>query len=515
MQTATLKIDANQIQVGQGFTQQGYIDYVHGNSTGFIAIGEKMEFNKKEKGRKFSQFHYLKEQLENRLGPTNDTYYTPNTFYKPKRSTQAAREINMFYVDIDFYKVGLTKNQVLLQIMLDILPNNNIPMPTFIIDSGRGIYLQWKINKAQGKSKKVQRLWRKIQLFLIEAFQEVGADTAVKDIPRFLRVPGSINTKTGRPVKILEFHDVTYELDDLQYELLPNFGEVFPEYPKRPKAKRKKIKSKRKSNPSNVALILNPQNLHYTRMKDLETLLSLREGDIKEGMRELLLFYYRYLAEIIHGEEKALEMVLKLHEKFNDPLNLSEVENATKSTQMVERFKEGELVEFEGKVKAAGYHYRNETLIKMFSITEQEQKSLATIISKTEKQRRNTLYQAQKRSRNRIEGELTPKQREIKERQKKVRQMRDDGFTQREIAGTLGISVETVKRDIKQLKENDDYINSKEEIRMEYFLQEGEISLSQEGSKTCQLILGGYVPSTETGDALAEVAASIEDLIPG
>ena len=96
-----------------------------------------------------------------------------------------------------------------------------------------------------------------------------------------------------------------------------------------------------------------------------------------------------------------------------------------------------------------GYNYNNSTLIRKLHITEEEQRDLKTIISKTERKRRQS--NREKLNRRDING-LTPKQAEKMERLKKVRALYEEGLKQREIAEKLGIKQGTVSKDLKIIK---------------------------------------------------------------
>ena len=104
------------------------------------------------------------------------------------------------------------------------------------------------------------------------------------------------------------------------------------------------------------------------------------EYDLR-GHREIILFLYRYyLCSFTEDVQKALEDVLELNSMFIYPLKEKEVIRATRSAEKcyLDNNKE--------------YRYKNDTLIELLEITEDEEIQMSTIISKTEYKRRNNEY---------------------------------------------------------------------------------------------------------------------------
>ena len=84
---------------------------------------------------------------------------------------------------------------------------------------------------------------------------------------------------------------------------------------------------------------------------------------------------------------------------FKQPLREKEVLSATKSAETV--FKD----------QNKDYKYKNETLINLLEILDEEQKEMKTIISKEEYKRRNNQYNKKKyREQLKAQGKLTEKE---------------------------------------------------------------------------------------------------------
>ena len=224
-----------------------------------------------------------------------------STFYKPIRRIETIKEIGSLFIDLDTYNTKFTKTQILMNLEYNYY-NKSIPTPNLIIDSGRGLTLVWSIEKVPYMA---LPLWKAIQEYLYSQLKEFGADRKALDATRILRVPGSINSKSGTRVSILEKHEYKYTLREIQNEFLPDLDEN---------------RNKKKGRPKKVVYIHRERSLYQNRILDIVKLCVLRNYDVK-GHREIILFLYRYyLCYFYEDEQKALEDVLELNKEFIQPL---------------------------------------------------------------------------------------------------------------------------------------------------------------------------------------------------
>lgn len=393
-----------------------YIDTIHGESKGWIT---KAEISKQ---REFSQWHYHVEDLIKQDFDKEDVYISMSTFYKPMRRIETIKEIGNLFLDLDTYNTKFTKTQILMNLEENYF-NRVIPIPNLIIDSGRGLTLVWSIEKVPYMA---LPLWKSIQEYLYSQLKEFGADRKALDVTRILRVAGSINSKSGTRVTILEKYEYKYTLREIQREFLPDLDEN---------------KSKKKGRPKKVVYVHRERSLYQGRILDLVKLCELRNYDVK-GQREIILFLYRYyLCYFYEDEQKALEDVLELNKEFIQPLSEKEVIRATGSAEKV----------FKSKDKQ--YKYKNETLIEILEISEYEQTHMNIIIGKEEYKRRENIrvkkvYQEQLK----LQGKLTEKEK-ISRRREKIKALLAEGLKQKDICDRLNISKRNCIRDIKFLKE--------------------------------------------------------------
>ena len=396
--------------------KENYLNVVHGNSKGWITKAEI------KKGT-YSQWHYKASELILMNLKGENTYITPNTFYKPYRRLECIKELNSLFIDLDYYKTGKTKEQIIMDLE-DNYFNKKIPIPNFIMDSGRGLYLIWSIKKLPSMA---LPLWKAVQDYFWNQLKELGADRQALDATRILRVPGSINSKTNTVVSIIDEYKYEYELREIQEEYLPEL----------------KPKEKKKGRPNKVCFIYRERSLYYGRIQDIIKLCELREYHLK-GHREVLLFLYRYyLCSFTEDTKKALDDVIELNRMFKNPLRENEVIRATQSAERCYLDNDKQ------------YKYKNDTLIELLEITEEEQKHMKILISKEEYRRRDRVYQKKKyQEQLKAQGKLSKKE-ELKNVRNKIKNLRLKGLKNKKIMQMLGISsTTTFERHISYLKKN-------------------------------------------------------------
>ena len=395
-----------------------YVDKVHGNSKGWITRSCIYENG-------YSQWHYKYAEFKETDLTGENIYITLNTFYKPCRRLEYIKELNALFIDLDCYKTKFTKEQIIMNLEANYF-NKKIPTTNYILDSGRGLALIWLINKVPSKA---MPLWKAIEEYLYKQLKEFGADRQALDATRILRVPGSINSKSKTVVSILDEYDYIYDLREIQKEFLPEL----------------KPREKKKSRPKKINYIYRERSLYYARIQDITKLCELREYDLR-GHREIILFLYRYyLCSFTEDVQKALEDVLELNSMFIYPLKENEVIRATRSAEKCYLDKNKE------------YKYKNDTLIDLLEITEDEEAQMSTIISNREYKRRKRVrdneYQKNRYlEKLKLDGKVTEKEK-LSQRREKIKDLLAGGLEQKDICLQLNISKRTYIRDRQYLKE--------------------------------------------------------------
>lgn len=428
---------ANYTNYLEEFTYSDFIDLIYKDDKGFISV-----FRKGFKG--IFQHHYKKDQLEEVLDDffnkeyTTDLYMSVNTFVKPERTLESLRYLNALYIDIDCYKLKLRKESVLFFLENDFY-GSIIPEPTLVVDSGRGLTLYWKIESVPSKA---LPLWKAMQYYLYNALKEFGADINALDASRILRVIGSNNMKSYTDVKVIEYNkDNIYNLKGLKQDYLP---------------KVEKSKNEKKEFKGKIVNIYNGFTLAKARLKDLEKLVELRNFDIDN--REVFLFLYRYYAEILEGPEIALEMATELNDRLLSPLPMGELRSSTKSNYI-------------GK-----YNYKNEKIIDMFSISEEEQKHLMTIKSKRVKYDKNN--ERRKANRRNSNG-LTDKEQSKRNKLYSIFKGMKKNLKTKEIAEILDVSTRLVQKYKKELENNEELLSELEKMYLDEVTENANLSIEE------------------------------------
>lgn len=430
--------ECNSVSTNRNRQALQQLNLVHNNDDGFITVAIK------DADGKWKQYNYKKEDLESNifklLGLNMDTYMSINSFYVPKRSSECIRHINACYLDIDNHAKNKVNIDSVLYFFEEHFFNIEVPKPSLIIKTGRGLALYWLL---ENLPKQGLPLWTLVQEELykkvkgIETYiKDIEVDPATLDVSRVFRIAGSKNTKSNTIAKIHSYSNQKYRLDKIIDGYLPELKII-----REKKKKNIKLNNKQKK----VVFLYTTYNLHYSRLMDIVKLQQIRNGKCN-GQRELMCFLYRYYSCLyVKKHDVATQNTLEFNSKFSEPLSYTEVLKATKKAEEAyEEWLKNEPVMKNGKLyKRGGYNYTNKKLIELLKITLDEQEQLKTIISTEEKYKRNN----KRRTKNRRNEEgLTQKQEELKELNKKVIELKENGFSYRDISKKLNISLAKVQR---------------------------------------------------------------------
>ncbi|MEF9992343.1 MAG: DNA-binding response regulator [Romboutsia sp.] len=385
-----------------------HLTNLHKGSEGYITVASKAP--------NYSQWHYKREDLLERTEDIiNDinAYVSQNTFYRPQRRIENIKELRAIYIDIDCYNSKYTKYAVKYFLENDLY-GSKIPVPNYLIDSGRGLYYVILIKPVPSMA---LPLWYAVQRYLFNTLKKFGADANALDPTRVLRIVGTMNSKSGTCVEVLDQYDYEYSLKEIQDEYLPEINE----------------KKKSKGRPKKMVSLLTEYSLYFNRVIDITIICELRDYDV-EGHREVILFLYRYFSACFTEDtNEALNRALELNAKFKKPLPEIEVIRDTKSATRA----------YENKL----YKYTNAKLIEILDITPKEQEHLKTIISGKEKYRRCAEdKKAKQKAKRRNENGLTKREQDKKDLIEIVKQLKAHGLKQKEVMEKLSIGIATVKR---------------------------------------------------------------------
>lgn len=465
-----------------------YIKSLHYDDDKHISLMKKMV---DKKGNDYIDRYSIPVKHINRLkGLIGDTdmYMSINSHYcLGGHSCNTIGRLNALFVDVDYKKLEEFKYLKPEQMLSLITEEIDIPIPTICKSTGNGLMLEWRLSDTKA-SKKAINMWSNIEKELVLRLKEYGADQSVTDVARVTRLVGSINSKGGSVVTLTTCltNNITNNWDNLQTYELSDFTECTELFPIRKETNIKKTKAvttTRKNNmpkqyKSKGSKVTMPKTksileLYTKRANDIEKLARLRKNRTSEGWRELMFFIYS-LNLMYQGvtTEIAFRRLENLNEIIAIPLDLKELEYAFKSSSnsaskyfdLQEKYDGNQsLVDY---FKNTGvYMYSNAKIIEELGITEEEQKSMETLIGtdekKVRKKARNKKYyeenkeEIQNKYENKLksEGKLTKKE-ELYEIYCKTKNLRAEGFKNKEISQVLKLPIKTLERYISNMKKN-------------------------------------------------------------
>ena len=386
-----------------------YINTLHKDSEGYITVAKM--------GNRWQQYYFegINDLSINLKG--KDVYISQNTFNNKSRRLIHLKELKALYIDIDCYKMNLSKEAVKYFMENDLY--GQIPVPNMLIDSGRGLYYIIFLENTMAEE---LPKWQLVEKYLYEKLKDLGADNKALDATRVLRVTGTVNSKNNSIVKVIDTYDYQYTLDEIIENYIPEIVEDRKEKQK-PKGVRKKGRKKK------FVSLFTLYKLYYTRFKDIKKLVEIRNYEMT-GYREVTLFLLRYFMNVYHGDDDlVMEEILEINNSFTEPLEINEVFNATIS----------------GATRATEnvYKYSNDKLIKLLDITPLEQKEMATIIGKSEKYYRNN---KNRRDNRRDENGLTQRESSKLNNENEILELKRKKYTLKQISEKLNLSIDYVKK---------------------------------------------------------------------
>ena len=159
--------------------------------------------------------------------------------YNPLKSGQSKRKksnigkLALLYVDLDIRREfnPFTEEydddykQHAVDSMIEEVFGITAPNPNYIVDSGRGLYLIYKIYQNENGNKQehanAAKRWERVNSYLTSAFGCYSADPAVStDEARVLRIPGSINSHSGTQVKFYKYSDEVHTLYSIERDYM-------------------------------------------------------------------------------------------------------------------------------------------------------------------------------------------------------------------------------------------------------------------------------------------------------
>ena len=360
-------------------------------------------------------------------------YITHHGFNRCKdirRLSERTRQLNALFYDLDCHRepsqekreklIGLIQERLAEAVLTD-----RIPMPTLIVDSGRGVQLYYVLRRSipfrfirsGGVNEKGVALYESVQKRLADVLENlmegldlVDLDRNVFDRSRVGRIPGTFNTKAGRCAHLVNACEAYYDL--------PLLAGYLPNEPKEVAAP---IKPKSRK----PAFVLKFNALQMSRLNKVSELQEHRKFDC-EGNRELMCFVYYNAAVQVYDREGAETRLVQFNDRFLKPLPAKELKGVVSSVDRVKNVK-GET----------GYYVLGaEKIVDLLGLTEDEIEA--------------TGFFQSKRMAERIEAKRKTKEKRDARNSLIVRLYKSGSMTQEQVAEEAGCSVRTVRSVLKE-----------------------------------------------------------------
>lgn len=400
------------------------------------------------------------------VDPTLDTWLSQAEFIKPNRRVVNLARIGLLFVDLDTYRKPWAEGRSpdeLANAVLYFCAQDGIPLPSLLVFSGRGLQAKWLLDGTIPR--RALPRWNACQAHLVDRLSELGADVAAKDASRVLRLVNTVNSKSHEVCRVVHVENgsdgqpVRYSFEFLAETLLP-VARWDLEKNRQDKAERRgkrQLKLLSGGQPGNLRS-LSPRQLAWDRMEDLRLLSGLR-GGVEEGERMKHLFW-RLNFLLLSGATNSSQMYYEasaLAREIGPTWGYRGKELMTLYSKS-KAYEAGEKVTFGGQQYSPLYTPKNDTLINLFEITDDEQRKLRTIICKNiSAERHRDRERLRRRSAGTVDREayLEAVQECSDIKRTQAQELRAKGLSIRAIASQMGASVGSVSS----------YINAKDGVQ--------------------------------------------------
>jgi ElaB/YqjD/DUF883 family membrane-anchored ribosome-binding protein len=317
--------------------------------------------------------------------PNRDTWLTQAEFMRPNRRVVNLLRLGLLFVDIDSYKMPWAEGkspQAQVAALVHFCQAEGIPEPSLVVFSGRGLQAKWLLDGTIPRQALPR--WNACQRHLVDRLAPLGADPAAKDASRVLRLVNTVNSKSGEICRVVHVKEqggqpVRYGFEFMAEALLP-VARWDIERQRQARETRRALKSIDGGKTRGLRGFSGRQ-LAWDRLEDLRRLADLR-GRVTEGERMKHLFW-RLNFLLLSGATNSAQMyheAVALAQEIDPHWSYRSKELMTLYSK-AKAHEAGEKVEFGGKEYAPLYTPKNDTLINLFQISEDEQRELRTLIS--------------------------------------------------------------------------------------------------------------------------------------
>ncbi len=421
-------------------------------NSGYFTISQIIDGDWNQKSYKVSQLDEVMKNLDKDV----DTYISQYVFRKPNRRSENLHTISHAFVDLDTYNVealaGMPAEEIVDKI-LAFCKEKQVPIPSLIISSGRGLYLKyiWSTFVSGGASERAVAVNKQ----LVKTFREFGTDPKCVDMSRIFRVVGSVNTKSGTRCGVAwaEPGDdgqlvKTYDFDKFADQILPYTRAEVKAFRdlKNNLVSLGQFKRQKRAGSQNGGWC----QFHWKVLEDIVHLKMMRygSGTVQKPMRDI--FGFLGAVQLAHVIDNGADLFDEIRCWISQSGLLRESytskELISACSTLNNRLKEqraGKWQTFNGKKFPPVYTYSIKSMLELLEVKQHEMKQLSVLIDGEEKQRRDTKRRRQKR---RGAG-MMPREEYLKraaDRKQKARKLQARGKSISAISRALGVARTTV-----------------------------------------------------------------------
>lgn len=319
------------------------------------------------------------------------TAYVSINRFRGKRGNDNVVALNALFVDLDFHKEAAWKElppRVVQASFAEKLRSQNVTQPSVFIQSGRGLYAIWLIKELPAAA---CRRWRAAQGALIDRSMEYGADPACIDEARVLRVPGSINEKSGTQVRVSGGTMQRYGFDALEDSIYRACG----------RPTRLELQAMNKIRPLRTPRSglkmprgLTQKRRHQIILEDLEIYRQHLGGRIPTGQRNVFLHIYATCLTHTHDPGEVEAAVWAMAAKATPDLETTDVRAIAKQAKAKATGPSSNCVS-----KSRRYTYAGGTIADKLEISPSVARKLALhqVVPREEKSRRHAQAERNRR----------------------------------------------------------------------------------------------------------------------
>ena len=329
---------------------------------------------------------YDTRNLSNIVGAWLDVsgYVALNRYFGPRARNPLAA-LNALYVDLDYHTLPEWRGiapEVVAQAFLATVEAMGISLPSLINDTGRGLAAIWLIDEIP---RGALSRWKSVMSLLPSLFKKFGADRACTDAARVFRLPGTINKKSGREVRV-----IGGTLQRLAYDDLADCIYIAAGRPtRRELATKRDAASSKKSSTSKKTGALRglPAALRFAQIRsDLERLSEHWGGVVPVGKRNTWLHLFATCLTQEHNVADLEDTLRTVAALATPDLKESEVDAVIKSA-----LKRAEAAYASNPNLDGRLNYSGATVAELLDVSDPQarQLQLRQVYSLTERTRRN------------------------------------------------------------------------------------------------------------------------------